>query len=179
MNGIPKDWVKRLLPPGFVPDRVLQLNADGTINVANIAAAADAVAAAETKTAGEIYCVLTPAVSDYRETPLAWATATALLARAIDASSAATRSSRSTGSISASNWPAFTRSPTSTATGSGSATASPSGSASVTLTGTLAQINALLAGSGGGTLTWADDAASAGTGRASHDAQPRAPPLFT
>lgn len=28
-----------------------------------------------------------------------------------------------------------------------------------------------------GTLTWADDAASAETGRASHDAQPRAPPV--
>ena len=32
----------------------------------------DAVAAAEATTAGEIYCVLAPAVSDYRETPLAW-----------------------------------------------------------------------------------------------------------
>lgn len=40
---------------------------------------AAAVAQAETKTAGEIYCVLAPAVSDYRETPLAWATATALI----------------------------------------------------------------------------------------------------
>lgn len=38
-----------------------------------------AVAAAESKTAGEIYCVLSPAVSDYRETPLAWATAAALI----------------------------------------------------------------------------------------------------
>ncbi len=38
-----------------------------------------AVAAAEAKTAGEIYCVLSPAVSDYRETPLAWATAAALI----------------------------------------------------------------------------------------------------
>lgn len=28
-----------------------------------------------------------------------------------------------------------------------------------------------------GTLTWGDDAASAETGRASHDAQPRAPPV--
>jgi putative membrane protein len=40
---------------------------------------AAAVAAAEAKTAGEIYCVMTPAVSDYRETPLAWAAAVALL----------------------------------------------------------------------------------------------------
>ncbi|MFZ5669588.1 MAG: TPM domain-containing protein [Pseudomonadota bacterium] len=40
---------------------------------------AAAVAAAEAKTAGEIYCVLTPSVSDYRETPLAWATAAALI----------------------------------------------------------------------------------------------------
>lgn len=40
---------------------------------------AAAIAAAEAKTAGEIYCVLTPAVSDYRETPLAWATAAALI----------------------------------------------------------------------------------------------------
>jgi len=40
---------------------------------------AAAVAAAELKTAGEIYCVLAPAVSDYRETPLAWATAAALI----------------------------------------------------------------------------------------------------
>jgi hypothetical protein len=44
------------------------------------------------------------------------AAAMALPARATEASSAAVRSSRSTGSISASNWPAFTRSPTSTAT---------------------------------------------------------------
>lgn len=40
---------------------------------------AAAVASAELKTAGEIYCVLAPAVSDYRETPLAWATAAALI----------------------------------------------------------------------------------------------------
>jgi putative membrane protein len=40
---------------------------------------AAAVAAAESRTAGEIYCVLSPAVSDYRETPLAWATAAALI----------------------------------------------------------------------------------------------------
>lgn len=40
---------------------------------------AAAVAAAEETTAGEIYCVLAPAVSDYRETPLAWAAAAALI----------------------------------------------------------------------------------------------------
>lgn len=34
---------------------------------------AKAVAEAETRTAGEIYCVMAPRVSDYRETPLAWA----------------------------------------------------------------------------------------------------------
>lgn len=39
---------------------------------------ADAVAAAEKTTAGEIYCVLAPSVSDYRETPIAWATGAAL-----------------------------------------------------------------------------------------------------
>lgn len=40
---------------------------------------AQAVAAAEQTTAGEIFCVLTPEVSDYRETPLVWAAATALV----------------------------------------------------------------------------------------------------
>jgi putative membrane protein len=44
---------------------------------------ADAVAAAEATTAGEIYCVLAPSVSDYRETPLAWAAAAALLLPAL------------------------------------------------------------------------------------------------
>ena len=39
---------------------------------------AEAVAAAETGTAGEIYCVLAPRASDYREVPLAWATLAAL-----------------------------------------------------------------------------------------------------
>lgn len=41
------------------------------------------VAAAEQKTAGEIYCVLAPKVSDYRETPLAWAAVAALVAPAL------------------------------------------------------------------------------------------------
>ncbi|MDI1365229.1 MAG: TPM domain-containing protein [bacterium] len=40
---------------------------------------AQAVAAAEKTTAGEIFCVLAPEVSDYRETPLVWAAATALV----------------------------------------------------------------------------------------------------
>ncbi|MDP1630654.1 MAG: TPM domain-containing protein [Caulobacter sp.] len=40
---------------------------------------AAAVALAETTTAGEIYCVLAPSVSDYRETPLAWAAAASLI----------------------------------------------------------------------------------------------------
>jgi putative membrane protein len=40
---------------------------------------AGAVAEAEKTTAGEIFCVLAPEVSDYRETPLAWAAATALV----------------------------------------------------------------------------------------------------
>lgn len=41
------------------------------------------VAAAEQNTAGEIYCVLAPSVSDYRETPLAWAAVAALLLPAL------------------------------------------------------------------------------------------------
>jgi putative membrane protein len=44
---------------------------------------AAAVAEAETKTAGEIYCVMAPAVSEYRETPLAWAAAIALVLPAL------------------------------------------------------------------------------------------------
>ena len=40
---------------------------------------AQAVAEAEKTTAGEIFCVLAPEVSDYRETPLVWAAATALV----------------------------------------------------------------------------------------------------
>lgn len=40
---------------------------------------AGAVAEAEKTTAGEIFCVLAPEVSDYRETPLVWAAATALV----------------------------------------------------------------------------------------------------
>lgn len=44
---------------------------------------AAAVAAAEAGTSGEIYCVLAPAVSDYRETPIAWAAAAALVLPAL------------------------------------------------------------------------------------------------
>ncbi|WP_425996359.1 TPM domain-containing protein [Caulobacter sp. DWR1-3-2b1] len=44
---------------------------------------ADAVAAAEKTTAGEIFCVLAPEVSDYRETPLVWAAAVALVLPAV------------------------------------------------------------------------------------------------
>jgi len=40
---------------------------------------AGAVAQAEKTTAGEIFCVLAPEVSDYRETPLVWAAAAALV----------------------------------------------------------------------------------------------------
>jgi putative membrane protein len=40
---------------------------------------AQAVAQAEKTTAGEIFCVLSPEVSDYRETPLVWAAASALV----------------------------------------------------------------------------------------------------
>jgi putative membrane protein len=42
-----------------------------------------AVRAAEARTRGEIYCVVTPASSHYAEVPIAWAAAVALLAPAI------------------------------------------------------------------------------------------------
>ena len=45
----------------------------------DLARIADAVAEAEKTTAGEIFCVLAPEVSDYRETPLVWAAAAALV----------------------------------------------------------------------------------------------------
>lgn len=44
---------------------------------------AGAVAAAETRTSGEIYCVLADRSSDYRETPLAWGAGAALLGPAL------------------------------------------------------------------------------------------------
>ncbi len=40
---------------------------------------AEAVGAAEARTTGEIVCIITREVSEYRETPLAWAAAAALL----------------------------------------------------------------------------------------------------
>ena len=40
---------------------------------------AEAVGAAEAKTTGEIVCIITREVSEYRETPLAWAAAAALI----------------------------------------------------------------------------------------------------
>lgn len=49
------------------------------MNPADLDRIAEAVAKAETTTAGEIYCVLAPEVSDYRETPLVWAAAAALV----------------------------------------------------------------------------------------------------
>jgi len=49
-------------------------------DLANIEAA---VRAAEARTSGEIYCVVTPASSHYAEVPIAWAAAIALLSPAI------------------------------------------------------------------------------------------------
>jgi len=40
---------------------------------------AEAIAAAEARTSGEIFCIVAQEVSKYREVPLAWAAATALL----------------------------------------------------------------------------------------------------
>ena len=62
----------------------------------------------DTVTAGQLLAEMDPVDLDERTA--------ALPARAIEASSAARRSSRSTGSISAKSWPALTTSPTSTAT---------------------------------------------------------------
>ncbi len=50
-----------------------------TMNPQDLDRIANAVAQAEKATAGEIFCVLAPEVSDYRETPLVWAAATALV----------------------------------------------------------------------------------------------------
>ncbi len=50
-----------------------------TMTPADFDRVAQAVAQAEKTTAGEIICVLAPEVSDYRETPLAWAAAAALV----------------------------------------------------------------------------------------------------
>ena len=40
---------------------------------------ADAIAAAEAKTSGEIFCIVTAEVSKYREIPIAWGAAAALI----------------------------------------------------------------------------------------------------
>jgi len=40
---------------------------------------AAAITKAEAATSGELFCIMTPAVSEYPETPIAWAAATALL----------------------------------------------------------------------------------------------------
>jgi putative membrane protein len=53
------------------------------LNPAELASVEAAVRAAEARTKGEIYCVIAPDSSDYRETPLAWAAAVALLAPAL------------------------------------------------------------------------------------------------
>lgn len=44
---------------------------------------AEAIAQAEMTTAGEIYCIVADEVSDYRETPLAWAAGVSLVAPAL------------------------------------------------------------------------------------------------
>ena len=54
-----------------------------TLSPADLAAVEAAVRAAEARTTGEIYCVVTPESSHYAETPLAWAAGVALLAPAI------------------------------------------------------------------------------------------------
>ena len=53
------------------------------ISDADKARIADAIRAAETKTSGEIFCVLAPEVCDDRETPLIWAATVALLLPAL------------------------------------------------------------------------------------------------
>lgn len=49
------------------------------LNQADHRRIAEAVGAAEARTTGEIVCIITREVSDYRETPLAWAAAAALI----------------------------------------------------------------------------------------------------
>jgi putative membrane protein len=53
------------------------------LNPTDLAAIEAAVRAAELRTTGEIYCVVSEESSDYGETPLAWAAAVALLAPAL------------------------------------------------------------------------------------------------
>ena len=54
-----------------------------TLSQADLAAIEAAVRDAETRTTGEIYCVVAEASSSYGETPLAWAAGVALLAPAL------------------------------------------------------------------------------------------------
>ncbi|WP_309606299.1 TPM domain-containing protein [Phenylobacterium sp.] len=54
-----------------------------TLSPADLAAIEAAVREAETRTTGEIYCVVAEASSTYGETPLAWAAGIALLAPAL------------------------------------------------------------------------------------------------
>jgi putative membrane protein len=54
-----------------------------TLKPADLEAIEAAVREAETRTTGEIYCVVTPESSHYAETPIAWAAAVALLAPAL------------------------------------------------------------------------------------------------
>jgi putative membrane protein len=53
------------------------------LSPSDLAAIEAAVREAETRTTGEIYCVVAESSSDYRETPLAWAAAVSLLAPAL------------------------------------------------------------------------------------------------
>jgi putative membrane protein len=54
-----------------------------SLSPTDLAAIQDAVREAETRTSGEIYCVVAEESSDYGETPLAWAAGVALLAPTI------------------------------------------------------------------------------------------------
>jgi putative membrane protein len=53
------------------------------LNPSDLAAVETAIAEAETRTTGEIYCVVTEQSGDYGETPLAWAAGAALLGPAL------------------------------------------------------------------------------------------------
>lgn len=57
--------------------------ADTLLTPADLSAIEDAVREAETRTTGEIYCVVTEESADYREIPLAWAAGVALLGPAL------------------------------------------------------------------------------------------------
>ncbi|MFN4176126.1 TPM domain-containing protein [Phenylobacterium sp.] len=57
--------------------------AETLLTPADLSAIEAAVREAETRTTGEIYCVISEESSDYRETPLAWAAGVALLGPAL------------------------------------------------------------------------------------------------